>query len=66
MICAAMEYRGATQTAAFQAIEERIRANTEAVLERVTQAGIVPRAAAANLALDGVRAAMKTRRFGIM
>jgi len=66
VICAAMEYRGATQTAAFQAIEERIRANTEAVLERVRQAGIVPRAAAANLALDGVRAAMKTRRFGIM
>jgi glutamate dehydrogenase (NAD(P)+) len=66
VICAAMEYRGATQTAAFQAIEERIRANTETVLERLKQDGIAPRAVAENLALDGVRAAMKTRRFGIM
>jgi len=66
VICAAMEYRGATQTAAFQAIEEKIRANTEAVLERVKQAGIAPRAAATDLALEGVRAAMKMRRFGIM
>ncbi len=66
IICAAMEYRGATQTAAFQAIEDRIRANTEAVLERVRRAGIAPRAAATTVALEGVRAAMKMRRFGGM
>lgn len=66
VICAAMEYRGATQTAAFQAIEDKIRSNTQAVLERVRQAGIAPREAATNLALEGVRAAMKTRRFGGM
>ena len=31
VICAALEYHGATQAAAFQAIEERIRANTDQV-----------------------------------
>ena len=34
VICAAMEYRGATESQAFQVIEEKIRANTEAVLKR--------------------------------
>ena len=33
VICAAMEYHGATQSAAFAAIEEKIRANTQAVLD---------------------------------
>jgi glutamate dehydrogenase (NAD(P)+) len=66
VICAAMEYRGATESAVFQAIEEKIRANTEAVLGRVKEEGIPPRAAAVNLALERVHAAMKTRRFAIM
>ncbi|MGA8054487.1 MAG: NAD-glutamate dehydrogenase domain-containing protein, partial [Burkholderiales bacterium] len=66
VICAAMEYRGATQAAAFEAIEEKIRANTDAVLDRVAKEGILPRVAAERLATDRVRAAMTTRRFNIM
>ena len=66
VICAAMEYAGATQTAAFQAIEEKIRANTDAVLAAVKQQKILPRKAAVALATERVRAAMATRRFSIM
>jgi glutamate dehydrogenase (NAD(P)+) len=39
VICAAMEYRGATQGAAFAAIQEKIRANTRAVLDHAAAAG---------------------------
>ena len=53
VICAAMEYRGATESQAFQAIEEKIRANIEAVLSDATrQAG----AAAAGCHEPGRRA----------
>ena len=33
VICAAMEYQGASESAVFAAIEEKIRRNTEQVLE---------------------------------
>ena len=66
LICAAMEYRGATPTAAFQAIEDKVRANTEGMLEQARRSGIAPREAAMRIALEGVHAAMKTRRFGAM
>ncbi|MGE5337186.1 MAG: Glu/Leu/Phe/Val dehydrogenase, partial [Gemmatimonadota bacterium] len=66
VICAALEYAGATQSQAFQAIEEKIRANTAAVLEAVTRQRGTPRAAAVALAVQRVQAAMKTRRFNIM
>jgi glutamate dehydrogenase (NAD(P)+) len=65
VICAAMEWRGATQSAAFAAIEERIRANTEVVLEAVQKRGVRPREAAVALATERVRRAMQTRRFSI-
>jgi glutamate dehydrogenase (NAD(P)+) len=66
VICAAMEYAGATQTLAFQAIEEKIRANTEAVLAAAKRQRLLPRAAAMEFATGRVRAAMATRRFRIM
>jgi glutamate dehydrogenase (NAD(P)+) len=66
VICAAMEYAGATQTAAFQAIEEKIRANTEAVLTAAKQRKVPPREAAIELATERLRTAMATRRFHIM
>jgi glutamate dehydrogenase (NAD(P)+) len=53
------------QAAAFAAIEERIRANTEAVLEAVQSRGVRPREAAVALASERVRRAMQTRRFDI-
>jgi len=66
VICAAMEYAGATQGAAFAAIEEKIRANTETVLEQVKAKGVLPRDAALTLATERVRQAMGMRRFSIM
>ena len=65
VICAAMEYHGATQTAAFQAIEERIRANTEAVLSDAAARGVAPWRAAVDLAVARVRRAMSFRRWSI-
>ncbi len=65
VICAALEYRGATESAAFDAIRERVRANTERVLEIATRGGLLPRAAALQLATERVRAAMRHRRWAI-
>ncbi|MBI3043820.1 MAG: Glu/Leu/Phe/Val dehydrogenase [Betaproteobacteria bacterium] len=65
VICAAMEYAGATRAAAFDAVAERVRANTEAVLGEAKSRGVPPRAAAEALALRRVREAMGYRRFSI-
>jgi len=65
VICAAMEYRGATQAAALQTIAEKVRANTEEVLRRAEREQCLPRDAAVALASDRVRRAMATRRFAI-
>ncbi|HEY7656011.1 MAG TPA: NAD-glutamate dehydrogenase domain-containing protein, partial [Burkholderiales bacterium] len=66
VICAAMEYAGATQASAFAAIAERIRANTEAVLSAAKARAIRPREAALELAGRRVRDAMSYRRFSIL
>jgi len=66
VICAALEYAGATPRQAFQAIEEKIRANTTAVLAAAEKQRVAPRAAAVALTAERVHAAMKTRRFNIM
>jgi glutamate dehydrogenase (NAD(P)+) len=66
VICAAMEYAGATRAAAFDAIAERIRANTENVLTEVKQHGVLPRLAAERLAVSRVRQAMSCRRYSII
>jgi glutamate dehydrogenase (NAD(P)+) len=63
VICASIEYRGGTQSAAFAYIDERIRANTRAVLEESRRAKTLPRAAAMALAERRVRVAMQTRRW---
>lgn len=65
VICAALEYAGATQAAAFQAIEERIRANTEEVLAEAKRDGVPPRQAAEALSRRRVRRAMGWRRWSI-
>jgi glutamate dehydrogenase (NAD(P)+) len=66
VICAAMEYRGATPSAAFAAIEEKIRANTETLLDAVKAQRIPPRRAALEMATRRVREAMRYRRFSIL
>jgi glutamate dehydrogenase (NAD(P)+) len=66
VICAAMEYRGAAEAQAFQVIEEKIRANVEAVLNEAQKRQVLPRQAAMSLAGARVTAAMSYRRFGLM
>lgn len=63
VICAAIEYRGGTQHEAFAYIDERIRANTRAVLEESRHQKKLPRAAALSVAARRVRAAMELRRW---
>ena len=63
VICASVEYRGGTQRAAFDYIDERIRANVRAVLEESRRSKALPRAAAVALAERRVRAAMTMRRW---
>lgn len=63
VICAAMEYHGASEGAALAAIAEKIRRNTEVVLENARRDGVLPRQAAQELALERVRKAMSYRRW---
>lgn len=65
VICAAMEYQGASQSAAFDAIAEKIRENTAEVLEKVARQGMLPRDAAMELAVTRIKKAMSCRRWGI-
>jgi glutamate dehydrogenase (NAD(P)+) len=65
VICAAMEYQGASQAAAFASIEEKLRRNTEMVLTASQSEGILPRQAAMNLALARVKKAMGFRRWSL-
>ncbi len=65
VICAAMEYQGASEAAAFQAIEEKIRRNTKEVLEAARSKKILPRLAAIDLAAARVRKAMSLRRYSL-
>ena len=57
VICASVEYHGGTQTQTFATIEEKIRSNTEQVLEHARKNGLLPRQAA----LDWPRAACDKR-----
>lgn len=63
VICAAVEYRGGNEMAALPLIDEKIRANTKAVLNEVRRTGALPRSAAMPLATQRLRRAMQTRRW---
>jgi len=65
VICAAMEYHGATENAALAAIEEKIRRNTREVLDRVRRDQVLPRQAAVAMARERVERLMSTRRFSL-
>jgi glutamate dehydrogenase (NAD(P)+) len=65
VICASMEYAGATRSAAFEAIEEKLTLNTLKVLKQVRETGILPRQAASDLAVERVKSAMSTRRWSL-
>jgi len=65
VICAAMEYQKASQAAAFQTIEEKLRSNTSQVLKTAQKKGIMPRDAAVELATERVKKAMTYRRWSL-
>ncbi|MFN3593941.1 MAG: Glu/Leu/Phe/Val family dehydrogenase [Thiobacillaceae bacterium] len=65
VICAAMEYHGAGEQAALQAVEHKIRENTREVLRRAQAEGILPRQAALDLAIERVKRAMRYRRHSL-
>ena len=62
VICAAVELRGGTEASAFEQIAAKIRHNTEEVLKRSRDGGVLPRQAAVELAGERVRQAMAYRR----
>lgn len=63
VICAAMEYHGATESAALATIEEKLRRNTELVLKMAKKEQCLPREASQRLARERVEKAMSFRRF---
>ena len=65
VICAAMEYRGACEVTAMQAIQEKVRRNTEQVLKEVRTKKILPRQAAVDLALSRIKKAMSFKRWSV-
>jgi glutamate dehydrogenase (NAD(P)+) len=62
VICAAVEYHGGTKSGAFEAIRDKISANTRPVLEKSKATGMLPRQAAVELAMQRVQKAMQLRR----
>jgi len=62
VICAAVEYRGGTESAAFAAIAEKIGRNTRAMLAGADRETL-PRASAIRLARARLEAAAATRRW---
>lgn len=65
VICAAMEYQGASQSAAFDTIQEKLRRNTREVLETAQRENILPREASMRLARKRIDKAMSFRRWSI-
>jgi glutamate dehydrogenase (NAD(P)+) len=66
VICAMVEYRGGTQSAALTYIDEKSRTNTKEVLGEVQRTDVLPRTAAAtSLATERLRRAMRTRRWDL-
>ena len=65
VICAAMEYHGASQAAALQAIEEKLRRNTAQVLEVSKREHVLPREASMALAMQRINRAMSFRRYSL-
>ncbi len=65
VICAAMEYRGASQSAVFQVIEEKLKRNTSLVMDAVASDNVPPREAAMALAVERVKRAMSFRRHSL-
>ena len=60
--CGSVEYHGGTKKQAFAEIEEKMRDNTRAVLNKAKREDVLPRDAALTLARERVAEAMDYRR----
>lgn len=65
VICAAMEYQGANEGSVFTVIEDKLRRNTQQVLEATKVKSLTPRQAAMEIALERVKKAMALRRWSL-
>ncbi len=65
VICAASEYRQASESQAMQLIEEKLRRNTLLVLEDTMKRKVLPRQAANKLAMQRIKKAMSFRRYSL-
>ncbi len=65
VICAAMEYRGSSESEALSVIAQKLKRNTRLVLDAARQQDILPRQAAFALANDRVNKAMGYRRWSV-
>jgi glutamate dehydrogenase/leucine dehydrogenase len=63
LIMAAMEYAGKSEAEAFAAISEKIRANTQRILEKAKNESLLPREAAERIARERVKKAMRYRAY---
>ncbi len=63
VICASVEYHGGSETAALEAIKEKIRFNTREVLTTARSKNLLPRAAAEKFARKRLKRAMSLTRW---
>jgi glutamate dehydrogenase (NAD(P)+) len=63
VICAALEFKGESQTSAMQTIKEKITANTHQMMEIAKTEQIMPRDAGQAMALARLKKAMSIRRW---
>ena len=61
VICGAVEYRGGTETDAFDEIRQKIRSNTGEMLTRAREEQVQPRTAAVGIARQRVLTAIELR-----
>jgi glutamate dehydrogenase (NAD(P)+) len=65
VICAAMEYQHSSKQTAFETIEEKLRRNTQQILETCKQNFCLPREAAIEMALQRIKTAMGFHRWNL-
>jgi len=64
VICAAVEYRGGSESEALQTIQDKVGDNTRIVLQRSLENKCTPRGAADEIALERIKIAQRSARFG--
>jgi len=65
VICAAMEYKGESQSSAMQIIEEKIKKNIHQMLEISKEKKIMPRDAGQTMAMERLKTMMSFRRWSV-